>query len=487
MFISYAQNFEDVILWRALKHVENGFYVDVGAQDPIVDSVSRGFYEKGWRGVSVEPTVTYATKLRENRPDEEILQVAIGNGGEKIRFFEIPETGLSTGDAEIAQEHLQRGFEVVETEVPLLPLAEILDGVGDRDIHWLKIDVEGMEKSVLESWSPSGKKPWIVVAESTRPLQVETVYEDWEPLLISRGYEFVYFDGLNRFYISEEHMELKSFFGAGPNVFDDFAVSGGASSALAVILKERIRVCEERIETADERIAVYKERLQTADECSEAYKERIRILGKEVKEYTNRLAITEERIRIVTQEAEEYEKRNAALNLQFSTLQGERDSLVGRNESLLTDIQNISVALVRAQAQFNEQAHVMNNVRTELASVYASRSWKLTSPLRWMNSWVVWFIRGISAWLTLKPGSRPRRIIHLLITHAMLWVRRRPKIFAFALKTMHLFPPLERRAFASAHTRGLGLSYNVTGRGAHFQWQTDVEPEIYNKWKKLLK
>ena len=56
MFISYAQNFEDVILWRALKHVENGFYIDIGAQDPVIDSVSRGFYEKGWRGLHVEPT-----------------------------------------------------------------------------------------------------------------------------------------------------------------------------------------------------------------------------------------------------------------------------------------------------------------------------------------------------------------------------------------------------------------------------------------------
>ncbi len=55
-FISYAQNFEDVMLWRALKHVENGFYVDVGAQDPVVDSVSLAFYEHGWRGVHIEPT-----------------------------------------------------------------------------------------------------------------------------------------------------------------------------------------------------------------------------------------------------------------------------------------------------------------------------------------------------------------------------------------------------------------------------------------------
>ena len=53
-FISYAQNFEDVMLWRALKHINNGFYIDIGANDPVVDSVSLAFYENGWRGVHVE-------------------------------------------------------------------------------------------------------------------------------------------------------------------------------------------------------------------------------------------------------------------------------------------------------------------------------------------------------------------------------------------------------------------------------------------------
>jgi hypothetical protein len=30
-FISYAQNYEDVMLWRALKDVSNGFWIDDGA------------------------------------------------------------------------------------------------------------------------------------------------------------------------------------------------------------------------------------------------------------------------------------------------------------------------------------------------------------------------------------------------------------------------------------------------------------------------
>jgi len=104
-----------------------------------------------------------------------------------------------------------------------------------------------------------------------------------------------------------------------------------------------------------------------------------------------------------------------------------------------------------------------------------------------MISWVRWFVRVVSTWLTLKAGSRPRRLIHLFITHAMLWVRRRPALFTLALRAIHFVPPLERRVLASAHSRGMALSYSVANRAGHYEWQIDVEPAVYEKWNKLLK
>ena len=44
------------MLWRALRDVEQGFYVDLGAQDPLVDSVSLAFHERGWLWVSIRST-----------------------------------------------------------------------------------------------------------------------------------------------------------------------------------------------------------------------------------------------------------------------------------------------------------------------------------------------------------------------------------------------------------------------------------------------
>lgn len=230
--ISYAQNFEDVMLWRALKHVKKGFYLDIGAQDPLVDSVSLAFHERGWKGIHVEPTPHYAQLLREQRQGDTVLEVAVGNAGELLTFFEIPDTGISTADPQIAQQHRERGFETREITVPCVRLSSIFKTCGKRVIHWMKVDVEGFELSALSSWGKATARPWIVVVESTLPMTQIESHLRWEPLLLRRGYVPVYFDGLNRYYVSKEKAELKQAFSTPPNVFDDFSVNGTASTAI---------------------------------------------------------------------------------------------------------------------------------------------------------------------------------------------------------------------------------------------------------------
>ena len=199
---SYAQNFEDVMLWRALKHIENGFYIDVGAQHPVQDSVSKAFYEQGWRGIHVEPTSAYARLLREDRPDETVIEAALSNEHGTLRFFEFPETGLSTGDPEIAARHQKQGLNARETSVPTMTLSDVFALAGEREIHWLKIDVEGMEKQVLEGWGNHPKRPWIVVVDTTLPNTQIPSHQGWEYLLVDRSYDLTFCDGLSRFYKS---------------------------------------------------------------------------------------------------------------------------------------------------------------------------------------------------------------------------------------------------------------------------------------------
>lgn len=234
------------MLWRALQHVENGFYIDVGAQDPIIDSVSLAFYEHGWRGIHVEPTRQYSEKLRSARPDEIVEQVAIGSTEGMLTFYEFGDTGLSTADSEIADRHIASGFKVVKTEVSVITLDYLLEAQKDKAIHWLKIDVEGMEKDVLQSWVFSSRRPWILIIESTKPGTKEESHKEWEELVQKKGYTHVYFDGLNRFYVHQDHPELLPFFSSPPNIFDGFVLSGTASQPFYDIILTRAKQAESR-------------------------------------------------------------------------------------------------------------------------------------------------------------------------------------------------------------------------------------------------
>lgn len=229
-WISYAQNFEDVILMRALGHMHQGFYIDVGAQDPSIDSVSRAFYERGWRGIHVEPVPFYAESLRRERPGDLVVEAVLGVRAGRVGFHEFSQTGLSTAVVEIAQAHIMNGFSSNVVQVEQKTLSSIFDLAVGQCAHWLKIDVEGSETSVLKGWLSHASRPWVVVVESTFPLSQRPTHLQWEGYLSRRGYSMVYFDGLNRFYLHSDHCELRHHFRHGPCVFDDFALSGLASA-----------------------------------------------------------------------------------------------------------------------------------------------------------------------------------------------------------------------------------------------------------------
>ncbi len=222
MFVSYAQNCEDVLLWRALRHIKNGFYVDVGAQDPIIDSVTLAFYERGWRGLHVEPSRYYAEKLCIARPDELVLSVAISSYNGTTDFYEIPDTGLSTTLKKVAEKHQGKYANFVEQRLECVTLASILEALVNVDVHFLKIDVEGAELHVIRGNDWTMYRPWILLVEATEPGTQSESYSGWEMLLLEANYIFVYYDGLNRYYIAGERKELCAAFKVQPNIFDQF-------------------------------------------------------------------------------------------------------------------------------------------------------------------------------------------------------------------------------------------------------------------------
>ncbi len=210
-FESYSQNGEDVVLWRALHEVRDGRYIDVGANHPQIYSVSMGFYNRGWSGITVEPDPAFAEMQRAERPRDVMVEAAItAKDGDTITFHVVDGTGLSTLDPSLAQAHARAGFETHEVEVTTRTIDSILEEANwaGLDIHFMSVDTEGAEKDVLESVDLTVWRPWVLVVEATAPLTTQSTREFWEKLVLDAGYRFCLFDGLSCYYVAEERAAL---------------------------------------------------------------------------------------------------------------------------------------------------------------------------------------------------------------------------------------------------------------------------------------
>ena len=219
--ISYAQNLEDVILNRLFDGRTDGFYIDVGAHDPIELSVTKHFYDLGWNGINIEPVPESHQKFVKIRTRDINLNCAIGSRHELLPLYKVkghPE--LSSLNCNIAVSTGELFNTIIDSaSVEVYTLREICDKFCTGEIDFIKIDVEGFEKQVILGADWGRYRPIILVVESMTPnsgrvedwdtLEERSQWPEWEPLILAEDYIVVYFDGLNRYYLRKEDEDLK--------------------------------------------------------------------------------------------------------------------------------------------------------------------------------------------------------------------------------------------------------------------------------------
>ncbi|HHP7231258.1 MAG TPA: FkbM family methyltransferase [Xenococcaceae cyanobacterium] len=223
MFISYAQNFEDIMLNRLFPDQYSGFYLDVGAHHPVIDSVTKSFYDQGWHGINIEPVKEYFELLQQTRTRDINLNIAVGETASELEFFELESTGLSTFDRETAYRLAEaENHQVISYKVPLRKLGDICREQVKCQIDFMKIDVEGWEEQVILGHDWENFRPTVVILEATIPNSPVRTETNIKTILEQHNYTRVYFDGLNDYYLAQEKESLTHCFTTPPNVFDKF-------------------------------------------------------------------------------------------------------------------------------------------------------------------------------------------------------------------------------------------------------------------------
>lgn len=389
-FTSYAHNFEDVLLYRALGHIERGQYIDVGAADPELGSITKAFYDRGWHGTNIEPVAAAHNRLVEARLRDTSLQLALGEDDRPVTLYSVAEFAeRSTVDSRLRSRYSEAGRTVVQAVVAGDTLESVWNSHVDEDVHFLSVNVEGSELAVLRGANFASQRPWIVVLRVVADTELNETAESSDQLLIDARYTRVFFDGLSRFYVANEKLaELAPSFDRPVNVNDDFRLptESVAESTLA-------RVAAALGMTGDEAPRAVIER---AIELTTDHPETGAVsAGGEI---ASTLELAERRnsalqveLEAVRQQSFERERYIAAM---ISDVDRARREVVAvraaaaRSAAEARELarESASAAVERNIAGMRERAestsHALHAAELELASVYSSTSWKLSMPIR---------------------------------------------------------------------------------------------------------
>lgn len=207
--ISYAQNHEDLLLAGILREVSGGFYVDVGANDPELDSVTKVFYDKGWSGINVEPNGRLFEKLRAARPRDVNLNCGIAAQSGVLTFRDYAGLdGMSTfSDANMRLLQASRPEAAFsESQLPVISLAQMFrEHRAQGDIHFMKIDVEGLELEVLIGNRWTEYRPWLLCIERSLDASRNRALATY---LDAVQYFPAFFDGINDYFVAKERQAV---------------------------------------------------------------------------------------------------------------------------------------------------------------------------------------------------------------------------------------------------------------------------------------
>lgn len=196
--VSYSQYNEDIILDALLYDIEGGFYIDIGANYPVVDSVTKRFYDRGWSGINIEPLRLLYKQLNIARKRDINLCCGISDKNGTASFREFPELpGHSTFAEAQKDENLQISSR--EYQVPTIRLEDIFnDYCKGKKVNFIKIDVEGFEDQVVRGNNWAVNRPEVICIEANHAKNA------WKRILVKNSYRLFVSDGLNEYYIAEE-------------------------------------------------------------------------------------------------------------------------------------------------------------------------------------------------------------------------------------------------------------------------------------------
>lgn len=170
--ISYSQCGEDLIidfiLSSSLK-VSHPYYLDIGAHHPFYLSNTYHFYEKGNRGVLIEPDPELFSVIESSRAEDKCINAGVGAKSGKATFYVMTSSTLNTFSKVEAERYSKHdNIDIKETiELPIVSMDSIFSKYcKKKNFDVVTVDVEGMDFEIISAIDYKRYRPKILCVET---------------------------------------------------------------------------------------------------------------------------------------------------------------------------------------------------------------------------------------------------------------------------------------------------------------------------------
>lgn len=166
-YLAYSQTGEDIIIKNILESIKNGFYVEVGSNEPIQNSNTFGLYQQGWKGITIDANIKMVSMHKKIRPNDIAICAAVSDEEKEVTFYEFDMKEISTIDTDFYDRHKDTQRVNHQTTLKTRTLNSIVEEnlPANTSIDLLSIDVEGHDYNVLSSIDLKRFRPKLIVIE----------------------------------------------------------------------------------------------------------------------------------------------------------------------------------------------------------------------------------------------------------------------------------------------------------------------------------
>lgn len=201
----FSQSYEEYILSSIFEGVNQGFYVDVGANHPNKFNITLYFHKIGWNGMNFEPQSDLYAMFQNDRPKDINIKKAVADYEGTATLYVPTLSHAATLNAKIKE--VYGASEVQDLVVDVTTLSKELTSYNVKNIDFINIDVEGSEDKVIKGLDLKAFRPKVIVVEYNSPAKQDG-HIDFEPMILENNYILASDDGLNRYYYRQESKEL---------------------------------------------------------------------------------------------------------------------------------------------------------------------------------------------------------------------------------------------------------------------------------------